>query len=234
MRFSFIRVSSNAKTGPIPVTMTAKESCPDNCSLKKNGCYAEVGKVVIHWRKLSDDSKGIAQSELMESIAKLPKGTLWRHNVSGDLKPDSINPDMIDSDFIREIIDSNKGKNGFTYTHHKVMGDSDASILNRVLIKQSNQQGFTINLSADSIKDADNLKTLNIGPVVTIMPEDCDKVTLTPAGNTVVQCPATYNDTIQCSNCGICQVSNRKAIIGFPVHGVAKKKAHKIFMLKQG
>lgn len=234
MRFSFTRVSSNSKTGPIPVTMTAKESCPDNCSLKRNGCYAEVGRVAIHWRKLSDDSKGIAQSELMQSIAKLPKGTLWRHNVSGDLKPDSINPDMIDSQFIRELIDANKGKKGFTYTHHKVMGDDAASSVNRALIKGANLHGFTINLSADSITDADNLKALNIGPVVTIMPEDCDKVTITPAGNTVIQCPATYNDAIQCSNCGICQVSNRKAIIGFPVHGVAKKKAHKVFMMRQG
>lgn len=234
MRFSFTRISSNAKTGPIPVTMTAKESCPDNCSLKTNGCYAEVGRVAIHWRKLSDDSKGIAQSELMESIAKLPKGTLWRHNISGDLKPDAKHPDMIDSEFMRQLIDANKGKKGFTYTHHKVMGDAASASVNRAFIKGANLHGFTVNLSADSIKDADNLKALDIGPVVTIMPEDCDKVTVTPAGNTVVQCPATYNENIQCSNCGICQVSNRKAIIGFPVHGVAKKKAHKVFIMRQG
>lgn len=212
--------------------MTAKESCPDNCGLKAHGCYAEGGRVAINWRKLSDDSKGIVQAEIMESIANLPKGTLWRHNVSGDLLPDAKHTDMIDSEFIRQLIDANKKKKGFTYTHHKVIGDDASASVNRALIKGANLHGFTVNLSADSLIDADKLKALNIGPVVTIMHEDCNKVTITPAGNTVIQCPATYNDNIQCSNCGICQVSNRKAIIGFPVHGASKKKAHKVFMLK--
>lgn len=234
MRFSFTRVSSNSKTGPIPVTMTAPESCPDNCGLKKNGCYAEVGRVAIHWRRLSDANNGISQSALMQSIESLPDGTLWRHNVSGDLKHDSDYPDSIDSSFLHQLINANTGKRGFTYTHHKVIGDDESAAINRALIDGSNNRGFTINLSADSLNDADKLKALNIGPVVTILPEDCDKVTITPAGNTVVQCPATYNDNIQCANCGICQVANRKAIIGFPVHGVGKKKAQKVFMMRQG
>jgi len=47
----------------------------------------------------------------------------------------------------------------------------------------------------------------------------------------VVLCPATYRDDVQCSSCGICAVPTRKAIIGFPVHGMRKKKAHDVIRI---
>lgn len=230
-RFTFTRSSANSKTGPIPVTSSDMGTCPSNCSLKGNGCYASYGMVGMHWRKLNKPDHGLSFDALVENIAKLPKGQLWRHNVAGDL-PMIEGSQCIDSILLGQLIAANKGKQGFTYTHHSVLANDLDSSNNRLTIQWANQQGFTINLSADSMQDADKLKALSIGPVVCIMPIDCDKVTKTPDGNTVVQCPATYRDDIQCTNCGICAEPNRKAIIGFPVHGSGKNKAQKVISIR--
>lgn len=226
-RFTFTRVSGNVKTGPIPVTMTDRSSCPDNCGLKSSGCYAESGNVRIHWNRVQD--KGLDADSFLVHIRTLPKGQIWRMNVAGDLPACETNPGTIDNRFLFALIDANKGRQGFTYTHHKVIDHPD----NQESIRQANKGGFTVNLSADNLDQADALHALNVGPVVVIMPDDCQKVEKTPAGNTVIQCPATYLDGVQCANCGICQVSIRKAIIGFPVHGTSKRKAHKVFLMRK-
>jgi hypothetical protein len=46
----------------------------------------------------------------------------------------------------------------------------------------------------------------------------------TPAGRKVVVCPATYRDDVSCASCGLC-ARQRSAIVGFPAHGAAKRKA---------
>lgn len=214
IKYSFTRVSGNAKTGPIPVTMTSRNSCPDSCALKANGCYADTGMVRLHWSKL--DHKGLTLQELTDSIKALPKGQLWRHNVAGDIP---------DAQTLGAIVQANKGRKGFTYSH----AWDNPSILEAV--SKANKEGFTVNLSANSAEHADTLVSLAAGPIVCLMPEDAPKVSTTPAGNTVVLCPATYQDNVTCAACGICAVSTRKAIIGFPVHGIAKRKANKVITL---
>lgn len=235
--FQFTRVSGNSKTGPIPVSVTNSASCPTNCPLDKNGCYAQTGMVAMHWRKLdkvasgavSAGSKGYGspydQSQLLGAIQALPKGQLWRHNIAGDLPH---NEQTIDAEFIQGLTRVNTGKRGFTYTHHEVTENK----VNSSLIKQANDYGFTVNLSANNPAHADQLKSLNIGPVVCVLPDEYkpgDKKTMqTPAGNTIVICPAVTDEKINCAVCGVCAVSTRKSIIGFPVHGVAKRKARVI------
>lgn len=223
---AFNRTSSNAKTGPIPVTTTGQQSCPEVCPLKGSGCYAETGPISWHWKKVTNGIKGGTYDDMLDEISRLPKGQLWRHNAAGDLLHDN---EVIDAKALQALVKANnKSKSkGFTYTHHDMN-----HMVNRAAVATANTGGFTVNISANSIEHADELKALNIAPVVTIMPLDCEKVTQTPAGNTIVQCPATYSD-ITCANCGICQVATRKAIIGFPVHGARKASAHKVFMLKR-
>lgn len=222
-KIHFVRISGNTKTGPIPVTTTDRDSCPSVCPLKDAGCYADLGHIGMHWRRVSNKPDN-SWDTAMASIAALPNDTLWRHNQAGDLPH---NNQVIDAGLLASLVKANKGKNGFTYTHHDVSIEA-----NKLAIEWTNSKGFTVNLSANSLEHADKLKSLNVGPVVTIMPTDCDKVTQTPAGNTVIQCPATYQDDVTCATCGICQVRDRKAIIGFPVHGSRKAKAHKVFMMK--
>ena len=217
--------SSNAKTGPIPVSTSSFKNCPDNCGLKNNGCYAGSGPLALHWKAVTENKRGLDWTGFLGSIKALPDGQLWRHNQAGDIKGDGV---IIDSLQLSELILANKGKKGFTYTHYLPTEGN-----NKHFIKLANRHGFTVNLSAESFEQADKFKALDIGPVVTIMPEGMPKTFKTPAGNTLVTCPATYKDDISCATCALCQKADRSTIVGFPVHGTSKKKANSVFMMKQ-
>ncbi len=216
MNFSFVRVSNNSKTGPIPVTGTSKDSCPNSCPLKKNGCYAEMGRLNIHWNRLS--KKGLDLAGLVGKIKQIPIGRLWRHNQMGDLPGDG---ERIDGGSLREIVAANKGKKGFTYTHY-----SPHDSHNRREIENANRGGFTVNLSADNLKEADEFMALGVAPVVVVLPIDAKNCS-TPAGNRVVVCPATKSN-VQCMDCQLCQKRDRKFVIGFPAHGIRKKHVEKM------
>ena len=95
---------------------------------------------------------------------------------------------------------------------------------NAAIIKQANQNGFTVNVSANNLTQADDYKALNIAPVVAIISENLPKTFKTLAGNRVVTCPAQTNDRTSCETCGLCQRSERDYIIGFIAHGTSKKR----------
>lgn len=218
--YSFIRVSMNGKTGPIPVTYSNKQTCPDACKLKNNGCYAENGHVSIHWNRL--DHTGLSFEEMCDKIRALPRRTLWRHNVAGDLPGQG---DIIDHVMVNALAKANAGKRGFTFTH-KPVGRSGQALINATIIDAANRSGFTINLSAEGLKSADKLYDLGIAPVVVVVPIDAPKHMKTPAGRRVVVCPAE-SDVIQCSNCGLCANADRKGIVAFRAHGVRKHVVNK-------
>ena len=219
--FSFVEVSANSKTGPIPVAGSQSSTCPSACPFHHDnvgGCYARLGLLNIHWKKL-DRGEGIGIIELAKKIKNLPAGQLWRYADKGDL-PGFDND--IDEKSLNKIVAANKGKRGFTYSH------KPPTKRNLAAIKKANKNGFTINLSANSLTQADQLVKTGL-PVVTVLPISQKTNVKTPNGHTVVVCPATKGDRIQCANCGLCQMRDRKFIIGFPAHGVSKKKVEKVF-----
>ena len=217
--------SSNVKTGPIPVSTSSHANCPDSCGLKNNGCYAGSGPLALHWKAVTEGRRGSDWTEFLTSIKALPDNQTWRHNQAGDLAGNGV---IIDSLKLSELILANKGKKGFTYTHYLPSEGNNAHF-----IGLANKHGFTVNLSAESFDQADEFKALDIGPVVTIMPEGLPKTLKTNAGNTLVTCPATYKDDVSCATCQLCQKADRSTIVGFPVHGTSKKKANAVFMMKQ-
>ena len=225
--YKFTRVTANSKTGPIPVTVTSSDSCPKVCPLKGAGCYAELGMVGMQWRKVDKGEHSGSFAAMVDEISRLPKGQLWRHNVAGDLPH---NAEVIDAKALQALTKANaKAKaKGFTYTHHDT-----TNAANRAAIAAANAGGFTVNLSANNLQHADSLAALNIGPVVTIAPEGLPRSYKTPQGRHVITCPATYNDATQCANCEICQKSDRRSIVAFPVHGSRKAKAYKVFQMVQ-
>jgi hypothetical protein len=86
MKFQFIKKSSNSKVGAIPVTNSPRATCPSNCPLSGDGgCYAEGFHTRLNWDKLDRGERGLEWSDFIDKIKALPKGQLWRHNVSGDL-----------------------------------------------------------------------------------------------------------------------------------------------------
>jgi hypothetical protein len=216
--------STNRKTGPIPVSTSSETTCPDACPLKRNGCYAESGPLAIHWRKVTAGASGLEWRKFLHQIEDLLPTQLWRHNQAGDLVGDG---NEIDPVALMELSYANRGKRGFTYTH-KPMN----SRVNKTAVKAANALGFTVNLSADSTRHADELAKLEIAPVVCVLPADVDgaktPVVSTPEGRKVAVCPATYRVDVTCQSCALCQRRDRKVIVGFPAHGSAKRKASAI------
>lgn len=210
------RLTGNTKTGVMPITRSPAKSCPDTCSLKNNGCYAETGFIAIHWR--NDAVKGVDFNTLVNGITKLPENTLWRHNEAGDL---DHNNGIIDTGMLSAIVTANKGKRGFTYTHH-------IPKLNLESIKHANDNGFTINISSDNTTIADENFALGIAPVVVILPINAPNVSYSSKGNKIVACPADKSEKVKCDNCKLCSLPKRDYIIGFRAHGVRKNIVQKI------
>jgi hypothetical protein len=142
---------------------------------------------------------------------------LWRHNVAGDLPGDGEN---IDAHALGQIVKANRGRAGFTYTHKH---SPDA-------IKwagHATNWGFTVNLSADDVQQADQLAAHGL-PVVVIVPMDTPKHSQTPEGRPVLVCPAQTTEYMTCALCALCQRADRRQIIGFRAHGTKAKQADRI------
>ena len=214
--------SSNTKTGKIPVSTTEKNSCPSTCSLKDNGCYAEDYHLNFHWQKVSDKTRGSDWNTFCTAVSKFKPGQLWRHNQAGDLPGEN---NLIDGKKMYSLIEANKGKKGFTYTHYPLTGS------NAMIVKDSNLKGFTINASTENIAAADIAYNAGFPSTVVLIGTHNHKFT-TPAGNTIVVCPAQLKDDISCSTCALCQKAERKVIVGFLAHGSSKKKVINILSIK--
>jgi hypothetical protein len=176
-------------------------------------CYAYSGPLALHWRAVSEGKRGTDWGEFTAAIAALPAGQLWRHNQAGDLP---VSGGTVDPVALGELVAANTGRRGFTYSHHR-----DAQSIN--WIRHANAWGFTVNLSANDLRDADTLSELDAGPVVVVLPSTQSTNTVTPAGRPVVICPATQRDNVSCATCQLCQ-RQRKAIVGFPAHGSQYRK----------
>jgi hypothetical protein len=211
LKFHLTRISSNVKTGPIPVSTSSRATCPDSCPFKANGCYADNYGLNFLWNSVTNGSKGISWQAFCQAVAKLPKGTLWRHNQAGDLPHTQ---GRISRRFIDGLIAANSGRRGFTYTHHNLaIGE------NQALIKKANRQGLTVNVSTESEAAADQAIANGL-PAVMVVPSDEQRASWrTPAGNAVLICPAQRSDDRTCADCGLCQKRGRKVIIGFIAHG---------------
>jgi hypothetical protein len=235
-------VSQNAKTGPIPVSITERASCWPSCVLYHHGCYAEGGALGLHWDRVSRGAAGGSWFEFCGKIAALRPGQLWRYAQAGDLPGYGA---AIDGVLLDELVVANAAKRVIAFTHKPVLGSDPVASENRRLILAAVNAGFTINLSADSPAHADRLVDLDIAPVVTVLtrayarkavrhrskrrPDEWaetigewrDRIAPlprhTPAGRRIAICPATYTDAT-CKTCGAC-ARLREAVFGFPAHG---------------
>jgi len=224
------KISMNEKTGPIPVSMSSKNTCPASCPFKGNGCYAESGPINIHWSNVTKGKYGFATfQEFCDAITTLKPNQLWRHNQAGDLQGSN---EKINAKRLAQLVNANKGKRGFTYTHYPMLAEDVKSDIytnaekeavaewNRLNVKMANEHGFTVNISANGPDHAKKLKALGIAPVVSVVPEDFE------TNGDIVVCPATIRYDVQCIDCELCQKQHSK-VVGFPAHGSRKKTAEK-------
>jgi hypothetical protein len=220
MQVALTMVSSNAKTGPIPTTTSERSSCPTTCPFYDKGCYAKSGPQAIHWRKVSNTERGLPWNEFVSQIRKIARGQIWRHNVSGDLPHNNGNIDYLK---LRQLIDANKGRRGYTYSHH-ILNDH-----NIIALQNANALGFTVNASCESVDDADRVMSeYNIPAVAVVNSDKTDRFYKTSSGRKVITCPATIHENVTCATCGLCQKADREFVIAFPAHGNAKKTVNDI------
>jgi hypothetical protein len=239
----FTLKSRNSKVGAMPVSTTSRNTCPDSCPLKASGCYAESGPLAMLWAALSKATPGktfqragqtmqsLTWTQFVHAVAALPEATLWRHNQAGDLPGKS---DAIDVAALSTLVKANQGRRGFTYTHKPLTGPHGAC--NAAAIAAANAAGFTVNLSADNLAEADQLAKSGVGPVVVVLPDTVqgNADISTPQGRRVSICPATYRDDVSCATCQLCQRQNRKSVVGFPAHGASKRKASAVASNQEG
>lgn len=213
--FKFVRTTANKKTGPIAVSYTSSNTCPDTCALKGSGCYAELGPVALQWKRV-----GSTVDDFFEDVQTLRKGSVMRHNVAGDLPHDN---GSIDKDFVKQFSDIAKRKKlrVFTYTHHLPHIND-----NQDIIADAINKNFVVNLSADNINQAIDYYNNYKLPVVSVgYPELWEKGNRIKRDNiSLIRCPAEYTDT-KCIDCMACAKHDRKSVIVFTAHGSRKKKA---------
>lgn len=120
MRVHFCEKSRNSKTGPIPVSTTSSDTCPQACPFRGNGCYAESGPLALHWREVNNGTRGDTWPEFCAKVEALPAGQLWRHNQAGDL------PGKGDSIDVWELGSLVKGEPGQARLHLHTQADGTA------------------------------------------------------------------------------------------------------------
>lgn len=205
--------SGNRKTGDIPVTLTTGNTCPSTCPWLGQGCYAENGFTAVHWGRLQRTGNGLSWGEFCRRVARFSEGQIWRHNEAGDLPGCDLE---IDTHMLGRLIQANLGRRGFTYTHKPIRNAREEAT-----VRRANEARFTINLSADSLEEADAQAERKLGPIVLVLPHNSPKRGIvTPKGRKVVWCPALERaGSITCKTCGLCAVPWRKSIVAFRTHG---------------
>lgn len=216
LRFHLTRVSSNSKTGPIPVTTSSRDTCPPTCPFKGSGCYAESGPLAIHWGKVTNAERGQSFAQHCQDLASLPPQQLTRLNQAGDL-PHTRG--RISRRFVRGIVAACKNLKAYTYTHHRLnLGE------NLALLRFANRNGLTVNVSTETERCADDAIAAGLPAVLAVDSEEARNTWHTPAGNVVLVCPAQNRDT-DCATCQLCHTRGRRVIVAFRAHGTGKRKA---------
>jgi len=219
--YHLTKKSSNVKTGPIAVSTTSRDSCSPSCPLFGSGCYAESGPLRLHWDAVSegpwrDKPRGTDIESFIASLRSLPEGSCFRHNQAGDLP--HVNG-LINAHALELITDACKERKliAWTYTHHSI-----DNMNNTVLIKRSNNEGLTVNVSAHSQQHAADMHRKGL-PSVCIVPKNETRKAWDHDGVKFLVCPAQWSDK-NCAECRLCSVADRACVVAFKAHGTASRK----------
>lgn len=220
--FGFTPLTRNKKLGFASTSISGQETCPDTCLLKKSGvCYAKTGRLALHWSKANK-----SWADFLASFDVLPDGFIFRHNQAGDL-PGKGN--KVDAKKLGELTRKVSRLRAFTYTHKPILPvkgvSKDTVARNRTAIEAANRNGFTINVSCDSLAQVDAMKKAKVkAPLTVVLPSNAPLTQKTKAGHKVIVCPSQHIDGMTCSKCMICHNQKRGFAVGFRAHGTQKKR----------
>ena len=228
--FHLTTKSSNKKLGGLPASTTSADSCPLTCGLY-HVCYAKKGPQSWHWAKVNKGTRGTDWPSFLSQVEKLKPGSLFRHNVSGDLP--TINGGLLDVVKLDQLqcATTNANVGLYTYTHWHT--DKTFGKTNVDSIKRFSQPGFVINISTETIEDAAFYKATGCDVVITnttvfdfavraikdnkqplqiVSTEDLTEPVK------VIPCPEQYTESATCKTCKLCSRYNRDYVIAFKEH----------------
>jgi hypothetical protein len=222
-RVLFVARSGTSKLGALASSYSAPSTCPPSCPLQGKACYARGIRTLTQWKRTEGAGNPLNVSgwaAFCRKVSALPAGSLFRHNVAGDLPGRG---ETVDGPALRLLVDACRSAQlkAWTYTHKKPEGT------NLTAIRAANAGGLTVNLSADTPEEADAFRGL--GPVCLTVPSAHPAKSATPGGTPIVVCPAQLQPgRVTCSNCGgsagpLCSRPDRTFVVGFRAHGQAKR-----------
>jgi hypothetical protein len=220
LRFHLSVQSSNVKTGPIAVSTSSRATCSPTCPFFENGCYAESGPLLLHWRKVTNGERGQQFRQFLVALRNLPAGRAFRHNQAGDLPH---NQGRISRTFIKAMVQSVQHLKAFTYTHHDIKKGE-----NLQLLRFANRNGFTVNASCETEQQVDDAIAAGLPAVMVANSDESRTTWRTPSGNVVLVCPAQRSDSKTCADCMLCHKRGKRVAIAFLAHGTSRKKANAV------
>jgi hypothetical protein len=238
MSFFHLSRSSNKKLGKGTFASTSSwDTCSISCGLFKE-CYAKKGPQSWHAAKVNRGERGTNNwDEFCAQVENIPKGSLFRHNVSGDLPYVEHYPGetwrLIDTVKLDKLqcATVNAGVTFYTYTH--LHDDDKYWSANRGTILRFSQPNFVINVSTEDVTKAVNRFANGFDVVITntnvfdlaVAAIKKNQATLDVVSSDniersvkVIPCPEQYTDSATCKTCKLCARANRNFIIAFKQH----------------
>jgi hypothetical protein len=227
----YVEGSSNTKiAGSKKVDATyasIKATCPDTCSLKNEGCYAQTSFVGMVNHRMNRRARQGSPLEVARAEAKaidqsynggkVPEGRACRLHVSGDSRT------IKGTRSINAAIGRWKARGGgdvWSYTHAWAH------------VPRHEWSHISVLASIESVADVETVRRQGYAPALVVSEHTTDKAhTLLGSSTTFIPCPAQTKEDVSCSTCRLCfradwlYETNRG--ITFAAHGVKKSSLKK-------
>jgi hypothetical protein len=208
-----VETCENSKLGAVSATWVSQASCPHDCKLFHEGCYAEVGRAGFVTRRLNSSRvRGALRLAQLEAraIDRLTGDRLLRLHVVGDARTDAAAAELAAAAkrYERRGMLARRGRKVWTYTH--------------AWRKVARASWGAVSVLASCETPADAAAALAKGyAAALVVPAFEQEAAYDLAGVKVLPCP---NQTrgVRCRDCGLCldadRLHARGLVIGFAAH----------------
>jgi hypothetical protein len=201
--------------------VSIKASCPKDCDLMGEGCYAELGYVGITSHRLDDEAQGFSPLDAARAEAKaiddsykggeVPAGRDMRLHVAGDSRT------LMGTRVINKAIARWKQRGGgdcWTYTHAWKH------------VPREEWSNVSILASISNVSEVEAARAQGYAPAIVVPEHPSEKAfQLDGCDTKFIPCPAQTRG-VGCTDCRLCFNANRlhdgNFGIAFAVHGAKK------------
>lgn len=203
--------------------VSIKASCPKDCPLMGEGCYAELGYVGITSHRLDDEAKDFSPLEAARAEAAaidnsynggdVPKGRDLRIHVAGDSRT------LMGTRVINKAVARWKSRGGgsvWTYTHAWKH------------VPREEWSNVSILASVNHVNEVEAARAQGYAPAIVVPEHPSEKAfQLDGCDTKFIPCPAQTRG-VGCTDCRLCFNADRlhegNFGIAFAVHGAKKDK----------